>query len=404
MYNRRLVSVVFGVVIMLSFTGCGIQNKEQIGKGSSLEYEHKIVDEIPDMESLTGEDLEESDMEYNENSNLAQNENLNSLPKDIVDTTKQRYSYEDMVSDLEELKKVYPNQMELNILTTTKDNRNVYEVIVGNPDAKRHMIIHASIHAREYMTTLLVMKQLEYYLNQYETGTYNDQSYRELFDQIAIHLLPMVNPDGVSISQGIVDENSQISGVRSSTIQEEILRWYERDHTSGATSLTLSRYMERFKANANGVDLNRNFDYGWEEFIGSSQPGAEKYKGTTVESEPETKALVELTRKLEPVAAISYHATGSVIYWDYGQTGSLRESCEALVDRIHEVTGYEIKYAATDKQDAAGYGDWAVMVEQIPSATVEIGTGTAPLAIDEFTYIWDRNREMWAALTSMYYE
>ena len=127
-------------------------------------------------------------------------------------------------------------------------------------------------------------------------------------------------------------------------------------------------------------------------------PGPEKYKGVTVESEPETKALVLLTKQVMPVVAISYHATGSIIYWDYGQIGNMRNQCHSLVHTISKVTGYEISYADTDKQDAAGYGDWAVMVEKVPSATIEIGIGETPLSGVEYPRIWKENRQMWEAL------
>ena len=42
--------------------------------------------------------------------------------------------------------------------------------------------------------------------------------------------------------------------------------------------------------------------------------------------------------------------------------------------------------------------DWLVMEKGIPSATVEIGVGAAPLAAEEFAQIWERNAPMWAAL------
>nr|MDE7327420.1 peptidase [Lachnospiraceae bacterium] len=124
----------------------------------------------------------------------------------------------------------------------------------------------------------------------------------------------------------------------------------------------------------------------------------QKYKGSAPGSEAETAALIRRTKELNPVLAVSYHASGSVIYWDYGQTGELRTKCNALVDTIHSVNRNEIRYAATDKQDAAGYGDWLVMAMGIPSATIEIGVGAAPLASDEFMDIWERNAAMWAAL------
>ena len=38
------------------------------------------------------------------------------------------------------------------------------------------------------------------------------------------------------------------------------------------------------------------------------------------------------------------------------------------------------------------------MEKGIPSATIEIGVGTAPLVIGEYSDIWERNAPLWAAL------
>ena len=106
-----------------------------------------------------------------------------------------------------------------------------------------------------------------------------------------------------------------------------------------------------------------------------------------------------------PHAVISYHATGSILYWDYGQTGEFREECESLTKLISGITGYQMIYKENDGGvDAAGYSDWAAGVREIPAVTIEIGTGRAPLSIEEFPAVWDRNREIVAAVAARYME
>ncbi|MDE7298208.1 MAG: hypothetical protein K2N94_05190, partial [Lachnospiraceae bacterium] len=300
--------------------------------------------------------------------------------------------------DLETLKTTYPGKLDYRELAVTADGRKVFGAVVGNPNADRAIIIQAGIHAREYMTSQLVMSQLEFYLAYADEADYGGRNAGELFDKVAVWLVPMVNPDGISISQYGMDGISEVS------IRSDVQEWYRRDKASGATSQTLSGYLKYWKANARGVDLNRNFDYGFQEYVGAAAPGAQKYKGAAAGSEAEAAALVRLTEEVKPVLTISYHATGSVIYWDYGQTGELRERCEKLVKRISQINGNEIRYAASDKQDAAGYGDWCVMTKGIPSAPIEIGTGTAPLGISEYSDIWKRNALMWAALADLVLE
>ena len=142
------------------------------------------------------------------------------------------------------------------------------------------------------------------------------------------------------------------------------------------------------------MDLNRNFAYGWEEYGGPKVPAADRYKGTAPGSEPETKLLMELTKRRNTAVALSYHATGSVLYWDFGQAGELRDLCLSFVETVHDLTGYRIVYASSDKQDEAGYCEWAVGIEGIPEVTIEIGTVAAPLPISEFSGVWKRNKEV----------
>lgn len=312
----------------------------------------------------------------------------------IVDTSKQIYSYDEMRSDLEELKSRYPETFDYQSIGVSADGRDIYEVVFGSPTAAKTIIIQAGIHAREYMTSQLVMAQLEFYLCLPKDTLYGGITLEKLFDMVSVHLMPMMNPDGIAISQ------YGLNGISNANMRAKIREWYDRDLNNGQTSASFEDYLKYWKANASGVDLNRNFDYGFAEYSGAAFPGAMKYKGSAPGSEPETAALIRRTRELNPALAISYHASGSVIYWDYGQTGELRRVCNNLAETIHAVNRNEIRYAATDKQDAAGYGDWLVMAEGIPSATIEIGVGTAPLAAAEFSTIWERNAAMWTALAS----
>ena len=316
-----------------------------------------------------------------------------------VNLSEQLYDYEEMEADLKELAGEYPDRLSVSSLGTTEDGRELFLAVLGSPDASNAIVVQAAIHAREYMTTLLTMKQLEYYLYYYDTGYYNGIPYSDIFEHTAVYLIPMLNPDGVAISQ------KGLEGIRSETIREEIVSWYERDYQNGTTSYNLSDYLKYFKSNANGVDLNRNFDMGWDEFTGSSAPGSDRYKGTAPGSEKESAALIDLTNSLNPRAAISYHATGSILYWDYGQTGEFRGECESLTALISGLTSYRMIYrSAGARVNAAGYSDWAAGVKEIPAVTIEIGTGRAPLSIEEFADIWSRNREVIAAVAAEFLE
>jgi protein MpaA len=56
------------------------------------------------------------------------------------------------------------------------------------------------------------------------------------------------------------------------------------------------------RQNARGVDLNRNFPYRW-----AGGPRGTYYPGPRPASEPETRALMRLVRRVRPQLAIYYH-------------------------------------------------------------------------------------------------
>lgn len=58
------------------------------------------------------------------------------------------------------------------------------------------------------------------------------------------------------------------------------------------------------RTNADGVDLNRNFSVHWD---GSQPPGSGDYAGPHPFSEPESKAVRSLARRLDPDLTIYYH-------------------------------------------------------------------------------------------------
>ena len=58
-------------------------------------------------------------------------------------------------------------------------------------------------------------------------------------------------------------------GFRTFLLRADIKNWYDRDKTNGQTDATFENYMKLWKANARGVDLNRNFNYGFAEYSGA---------------------------------------------------------------------------------------------------------------------------------------
>ncbi|HJC48658.1 MAG TPA: M14 family metallocarboxypeptidase [Candidatus Lachnoclostridium pullistercoris] len=302
----------------------------------------------------------------------------------------EKYSYNDMEQDIRRLQAEYGSRMTVNVIGTSADGRNLYEIVVGNVNSGKHVMIQAAIHGREYMTPLLVMKQLETALEQYDTGSYGGVPYSSLFQQAAVHFLPMVNPDGVSISQ------FGLQGINSPQLRQTIEDAYAKDLEEGRTALSLERYLTYWKANGRGVDLNSNFDAGWENLNDLGHPSYAGYKGESAASEPESRALVNLAGKYSWSLILNYHSMGEVIYWDYEGNKVSAESKE-LADLVSGITGYR----QISSSGGGGYKDWVQIRETpIPSITVEVGSVSCPMPLSEWSRVWPQNETVWAAVLS----
>lgn len=314
-------------------------------------------------------------------------------PDAIIDLSTTLYSYQKMENDLQFLAGYYPQYMTLDTAGVTADGRNLYVIYFGNQNASRQIFICAATHAREYMTAQLVMKQLEYYCAHYEDGSYNGTAYRDIFENTCFVIVPMVNPDGVSISQ-FGEE-----GLNREDLRQNLRAIYESDKNGGYTDEAYDTYLIRWKANGMGVDLNRNYSPGWESVTDRTAPSSGLYKGTQPGSEAESQALMNIVDGLSnPLLAISYHSYGSLVYWQYGQAEPLWSKNQQLAAHVEALTTY---YQAGYSNEA-GFSNWCVNVKGIPSVTIETGLVPTPLPLDQFELLWSQNKEMWAMLGTTY--
>ena len=79
------------------------------------------------------------------------------------------YTYQRMEADIQLLKARYEG-VTVDSIGTTVDGRNIYRIVIGNPNADKKMLVLASIHAREYITTPLVMRQIQEMLDRKANG------------------------------------------------------------------------------------------------------------------------------------------------------------------------------------------------------------------------------------------
>lgn len=281
---------------------------------------------------------------------------------DVTDT----YTYEQMQKDIASLAKKYPDIITVSTIGKSELGKELPVMILGDPNAKHQIIIQASIHGREHMTAWLAMALAEYWAQANLVGCEN----------VCFHIIPMMNPDGVAISQ---------TGKLSSA--QKVI--YKRDKALKLTTDSQITYAQLWKANGVGVDLNRNFDAGWEEIDDRHEPSSMNYQGEKPFSASETKALRDYTRQVDPDITISYHATGSFMFYEFGNNTKVNAAGKSLAEQIRSVTGYPLY--PDDGTSFGGYKDWCIEDLDIPSLTIEVGCQTAPLHLREINAIFARN-------------
>ncbi len=297
----------------------------------------------------------------------------------------EKYSYDQMVQDLNTLQGRYGAHLQVHAIGTSLDGRTLYEAVLGNPDAPKHILIHGGIHAREYMTPLLVMKQLEYGAEFYDTGTFRGEPYSGILNSVAVHFVPMVNPDGIALSQFGLD------AIRSEELRQQIQQAYQEDLAQGRTRESFDRYLTHWKTNGRGVDLNQNFPANWDLVTASPVPSYGTYKGPSPLSEPESQALADLVNSRTWSATVSYHSMGNVIYWDY-PGNQVQQASGELATVVAGLTGYQ----TLPSSGHGGFKDWTQIKENpVPGITVEVGSVSCPLPLSQYQDIWSSNWQVW---------
>lgn len=303
--------------------------------------------------------------------------------RDEINTNLQNYSYKELCSDIEALSKLYGSHFKYNIIGQSADGRNIYDIVIGNQYAGQSVLVVAQLHAREYMTSQLCMKQIEYYLQNYNEEL-DGVKVSDVLNKVAIHYVPMANPDGAAISQ------FGFTAINDKSLRKKLLKMPGADNPS------------LWKANARGVDLNKNYPYAY--VAGQGTRGSEGYTGPKRCSESETQAIMALINRLKNSTTvkgqINYHATGSIVFGEY--EGPLKEIINDMYTLACDITGYTS--AASYNGDSKSVGnlrEFVMYKKNLPSITLEIGRSPCPLPKSEFKDVWKRNKNLVLRETEM---
>lgn len=242
--------------------------------------------------------------------------------------------------------------------------KNILATHIGSYEGVQ-ILIQGGIHAREYISSLLMIEQAKYLhtSNSVKNG--------------GIYFVFLTNPDGAEIV---------LDGIKN--IPCEITKQY-------LTLANKSDNFSQYKANVNLVDLNTNFDADWG--LGAQNvrcPNPENFIGFYPNSEREVLNLINFTNQTKPLLTISYHSKGEVIYY-----GFVDETEENLIrdknigTELSNLTSYPL---ILTENSTGGYKDWCIRNLTIPAFTIEVGNESLPHPIDEenLPLIFEQNKNI----------
>jgi hypothetical protein len=184
-----------------------------------------------------------------------------------------------------------------------------------NDPSKGDVVIMATHHAREWMSTETALYIAQQLLTRYATDTQIQAD----VNQLQIWIIPVVNPDGFAFTQ---------------TAANRLWRKNRRNNLDGTF----------------GVDLNRNYGYQWGLNSGSSpNTWDDTYRGPGAFSEPETVAIRDfLQTRTNLKTILTYHSYSELFLrpWSYTTAdppgeptlAALAKRNIAVIQAVHGVT------------------------------------------------------------------
>ena len=197
------------------------------------------------------------------------------------------------------------SKLELKTLNTTNDGWPIRSASIGSGPTK--VLLSFGIHGREYMTSEIAMNLLT---------TLCSGGEHKLLKDVTFTTMPIFNPDGRARTDAALGLGTSI-----------------RDQACG----------DRRK-NGRLVDLNRNFDWDWDDMAASSGDVlSTSYRGPAANSEIESQTLDALAGAVKPDMYIDIHTGTLAMYapWNHNSSGGLNnDEAIALLDKVATETSW----------------------------------------------------------------
>jgi len=197
--------------------------------------------------------------------------------------------------ELYQIAQVNPSRVKLEVIGHTLQGREIIALKVTQgarriPDGTRPAVLYnADQHAREWISVEVNRRLLHYFVDNYG----KDANVTDLVNTRELWFVLVANPDGYQYTFDV----------------ERLWRKNLRDN-DGDGQIT----------NADGVDLNRNFDEHWnyDDEGSTSLFSSETFRGAGPASEPETQAMQGLLDQIHFKFMVNYHSYAQLLLYSFG--------------------------------------------------------------------------------------
>ena len=274
------------------------------------------------------------------------------------------FNYDEIVAFIDSLHAEYPNIMsEPMVIGQTYLERDIlaYKISSGSRDGEDlpRTLITGMHHSNEPMSFIAPLYFTQWLLENYG----EDQLATYMVDHREIWFVPVINVDGYIHNENVAPNGGGFwrKNMRDNSESGEFDPWYD------------------------GVDLNRNYGYGWGFNNTGSQdyPGSPVYRGTHAFSESETQATRDLCINKGFRTALNFHSFSNLLIHPTEPDGFLFPDMDIFMEYMHDMTkgnGYvfghslqTVNYTVNGDHDSWMYGEQDVK-DKIIAFTPEIGS------------------------------
>ncbi len=289
------------------------------------------------------------------------------------------HNYTELTDKLMMLNSNFPNLVDVFSIGKSWQDRELWCVKITNEtitSAKTEFYIVGAHHARE----LITVENALYFIDNLIYNQINFANYSDLLANTEIYIIPMLNPDGVSIIHKFPEQRKNMNPIDDDEDgslfdeEERMYFWDSELNTSYFVENDLDYDGDIAEDLPGGTDLNRNYPVFWDGFSSSTDKNSVTYRGETPFSELETQAIRDFMKGHSFNLAVSLHsgATAIVTPWCYNLSLPIddKEEYNALLTDLKDITGFSL-WNETGYNITGGWDDYCYSYYNILSFTLK---------------------------------